>query len=140
VGAATAVSPEGDTVRDLFFIVLASSFGTVSRYAVTTFANSVIGQGFPFGTLAVNLLGCFLIGFIAEAATQSDAVMPQWRLPLTVGFLGAFTTFSSFSYETTSLIRGDAWHLAAINIGSNVVLGLLATVGGGLLARAVLAK
>jgi CrcB protein len=75
---------------------------------------------FPFGTLVVNVVGSFLISAIMQVALATDLVSPELRLVLTVGFLGGFTTFSSFSYETVKLLQDGAWLVAGLNIAANV--------------------
>jgi len=87
-------------VRDIIYIAIAGSFGALGRYYMTDLAHRLLGGGYPYGTLAVNIVGSFLIGLIIQTGISTDLISPAWRLALTVGFLGAFTTFSTFSYET----------------------------------------
>lgn len=116
-------------------VFLGGGIGAVCRYLVTTHVGARFGTIFPLGTLAVNTAGSFLMGLIMGLLllmverTGSD-LSEAARLLLTVGFLGGLTTFSSFSMETVTLLRGGSYFYALLNIGSNVGLGLLAAVLG----------
>ncbi|MBR3458052.1 MAG: fluoride efflux transporter CrcB [Selenomonadaceae bacterium] len=116
------------------YVFIGGGLGAVCRYLVTTFIGARFGMMFPFGTLFVNTLGSFLIavvvGFLLPMAKSAHMLPESIRLLLTVGFLGGFTTFSSFSMETLTLIRGDNLLLAFANIASNILLGLSAAVLG----------
>ena len=115
---------------NFFYVFLGGGIGAVCRYLVTTQIGMRLGTFFPFGTLTVNVIGSLLMGLImgtlAVLARTSGLLPEQVRLLLTVGFLGGFTTFSSFSLETLTLLRGGSYALASVNIGVNVLLGLLA--------------
>ena len=115
---------------NFFYVFLGGGIGAVCRYLVTTQIGMRLGTFFPFGTLTVNVIGSLLMGLImgtlAVLARTSGLLPEQVRLLLTVGFLGGFTTFSSFSLETLTLPRGGSYALASVNIGANVLLGLLA--------------
>jgi CrcB protein len=108
-------------------IVGAGGFiGAVSRYALSGLVHRLTGSTFPVGTLAVNVAGCFLLGALMQLVTVDGAFAPNARLFLTIGMLGAFTTFSTFGYETLALLdAGDFLH-AGLNVLYNVALGLLA--------------
>lgn len=110
------------------------ALGSLSRYWVGTIASPLAKQvGFPFGTLTVNLIGCLLIGIYFGVHARG---LPDFtRLLLVVGFLGGFTTFSSFSYETVELIQGAQFGLALVNVLVQCSLGLLLVWVGTLLAR-----
>ena len=90
-----------------------------------------------FGTLTVNVLGCFLIGFVMHIAQTTDIISADIKMAVTVGFLGALTTFSTFSMETYKYIEDSQWLLAGANVALNVVLGLIATILGLAAARLV---
>jgi len=113
-----------------FYVFVGGGIGAVCRYAATTTIGARFGMFFPFGTLFVNIVGSFLIGLILGLLlpmAKSLHLLPESvRLMLTVGFLGGFTTFSSFSMETLTLLRNGNILLAFFNIGANVILGLLA--------------
>ena len=112
----------------------AGALGTVSRYAVSTWAYQALGAKFPYGTLIVNLLGCFLMGFLASVSHER-LLTPAVRLLLVVGFLGAFTTFSSFILESSQLIKQGQSVLAFLNVLLSVALGFVVFYIGVLLAE-----
>lgn len=111
--------------------------GTVLRYLVSGLAHSFIsaGSAFPYGTLVVNTLGCFLIGFFSGLVETRQLFDPETRVFVLIGLLGGFTTFSSFGYETFALMRDGQTTAALSNIGLQVVLGLAAVWCGHVLAR-----
>ncbi|PIW61096.1 MAG: fluoride efflux transporter CrcB [Candidatus Omnitrophica bacterium CG12_big_fil_rev_8_21_14_0_65_50_5] len=102
---------------------LASMAGGFSRYFLTGFMHQIFGASFPYGTLIVNLTGCFLIGLFAALADEKFLLSPQMRLILMVGFCGAFTTFSTFMLETSNLIRDGETLRAFFNILISVLIG-----------------
>ena len=88
------------------------------------------GSSFPAGTLAVNLLGCFLLGGVGEYALQHLSIPPDWRIGITVGFFGAFTTFSSFAYESSRMLEDGDWLRMTLYVGVSVVGGLVLAATG----------
>lgn len=106
-------------------IFIGGGIGAMSRYALQGVVYQFIGAAFPYGTFAVNVLGCFLIGILA-GASEKFIIDPQWRIFLTIGLLGGFTTFSSFGYETFALFRDGEVLWACANIFGSVITGLLA--------------
>lgn len=121
-------------------VFLGGGLGAVCRYLVTTQVGARFGTMFPWGTLSVNLLGSLLMGWILGlilllTERTGSGLGEAARLLLTVGFLGGFTTFSSFSMETLTLLRGGSLFYALANIGMNVILGLLAAWLGLALSR-----
>jgi CrcB protein len=125
-------------LRELFIIGLAGAVGTVSRYALSSWTQRVAGGEFPLGTLAVNVVGCFFFGLLMEMALVSELLPKAWTIALSVGFLGAFTTFSTFGYETLRRLEGGDWVPAVGNVLLSVILGLAATWLGFTAARAAL--
>ena len=125
------------SVSDLMLVFLGGGFGCVARYVSTTCIGSVAGTFFPFGTLFVNILGSFVMGFLMMLAITASLLPENLRLLLAVGFLGGFTTFSSFSMETLLLLKDDSFFYVGANIAANVLLGLLAAWLGSLLARSL---
>lgn len=114
---------------ELSLVALGGAAGAVARYWVSGLVYRLTGPGFPWGTLVVNLLGCFLIGVVVlvlETTIQSGAV----RAAVAIGFLGAFTTFSTFSYETLALLQDGEWLRAGAYLGGSVTVGLLAVAAG----------
>ena len=114
----------------VLYIAIAGALGAVSRFLLSSFAYRLLGSGFPYGTLCVNVLGSLLIGFIMQVGLSTDIIPQQLRIAMTVGFLGAFTTFSTFSYETLNYIQEGVWGMALLNIAANVIVCLLAVFAG----------
>jgi len=99
--------------------------GTFARYLLAGFVYTLCGTDFPYGTLAVNLIGCFLIGFLASLAQEKFLLGPSARLLLMIGFCGAFTTFSTFMLETANLMKdGETWR-AFLNVLISVGVGFV---------------
>jgi CrcB protein len=112
---------------NFLFIGLGGFFGAIMRYAVSNFVqNWSKASHFPLGTLAVNLMGCLLIGALAQLGESRDIFSPEATSLIFLGFLGAFTTFSTFSSESLNLMRDGQSLLSYLNIGASVVLGLAA--------------
>ena len=109
--------------------------GTFSRYALASAVYRVMGARFPYGTLLVNMLGCFLIGVLDVLAQEKFVLGPQGRLLLMVGFCGAFTTFSTFILETGNLVKGGETISAFANVMASVALGFLVYRIGMLLGK-----
>jgi len=124
----------GLTTR-LLLIGLAGALGTLARYGISVWAARALGTGFPFGTLFVNLIGCFLITAITHVALTTTLVPQTLRLMLTVGFLGGLTTYSSFDLETTNLLRERDWGTAFWNVSLTLVGCFAAGLLGLALAR-----
>ena len=122
---------------DVIYVAVAGGLGAISRYYLSGLAQRV-GSGFPYGTLTVNLVGSFLLGLIMQAGISTDLMPRALRLALTIGFLGAFTTFSTFSYETLGYLEDGAWLTASLNVLINVVPGIIAVFLGAFLARTIL--
>ena len=122
-------------IKLYLLIGLAGAIGALSRYGLTQLMSWWLGRGFPYGTLMVNVLGSLLLGMI-YAGLQQQLLTEQWRLILGIGFLGALTTFSSFSLDTLLLIQQQQWLKAGLNIGLNLLLSLVAVfLGYRLLSR-----
>ena len=121
------------TLFEIGLLAVFGALGALSRYGVGSLASRMLGAGFPYGTLIVNVVGCLLLGFIMELSLSAEGLSKGVRTAMTVGFLGAFTTFSTFGYETVQFLRQGAWLPALGNVAANVLVGLLA-VGLGLMA------
>ena len=112
---------------NIIFVGLGGALGSIARYLVSTWVQTAAKNiNFPFGTLTVNLVGCFVIGFLAQLAEARGIFTSESRAFVFIGILGGFTTFSSFGNETLNLARGGEFWNALANIGQNVVIGLLA--------------
>ena len=115
------------SIQHLGLVLIGGGIGSICRYVATTLIGSIGGTVFPFGTLFVNLLGSFPMGFLMFFFLDEHFTLPETlRLFLAVGFLGGFTTFSSFSMESLLLLRGDSFFYAFANLAGNMLLGLLA--------------
>jgi fluoride exporter len=110
--------------QTLGFIAICGALGCLARYSLSLFFSGWFGKTFPYGTLLVNLIGAFLIGFVIEFGLRSDSISPMWRLGIVTGFLGGLTTFSSFSFETLELMRAEQFFTAFINVIVSVGLSL----------------
>lgn len=120
---------EGDAVRITLLIVF-GALGTLARYGLQGLVQHRTGSSFPAGTLVVNLLGCFLLGGLTEYALAHLSIPPEWRIGISVGFLGAFTTFSTFTFESVRLMQDGEWWRAGAYILTSVMGGLVAIVAG----------
>ncbi|HBO42457.1 MAG TPA: fluoride efflux transporter CrcB [Planctomycetaceae bacterium] len=121
----------------VLWIALAGALGTLARYGLSKLVQESTESLFPWGTLAVNVLGCLVFGVLCSAMGERFAVSPQTRTILLVGFMGAFTTFSTFAFETGELIREGSWLLAAGNMTASNILGLTALLVGLALGRLI---
>ncbi len=119
------------------YIALGGILGTLARYVLQG-ALQTRGGAFPTGTLAINLAGSFLIGFIMRFATGSTVVTPELRGGLTIGFCGAFTTMSTFSYESIRLLGDGEYWYAGMSMGGTIVGCLAAVITGTALASKLL--
>ncbi len=111
--------------------------GAIARYGLGLWIGQRWGRSFPLGTFVINISGSFLIGFLMPLLTERFIANPQWRLLLVVGFLGAYTTFSSFEYETGALLRDSEYLYAGMNIILSVTVGFMALKLGEMLARSI---
>lgn len=118
-------------------VAIGGSIGAATRYLVSTWAAERFGSNFPYGTLIVNAVGCFIIGAFMVLVTERAIANPYWRLLVAVGFLGGLTTFSSFGYETLKLIEDAQLQWAAYNVLANFIIGFFATWLGMTIARAI---
>lgn len=119
----------------LFYIGLFGFIGAIGRYLLSGWVYGIMGTRFPYGTLTVNVVGSLLLGLIFKLTSERVIMEADLRTAIMVGFLGAFTTFSTFSLETLRLLEEGSWSLAALNIVANVVICLVAAWGGVVLAR-----
>jgi fluoride exporter len=125
------------SVRTIVGVGLAGAVGALSRYGAEGLISERFPGSFPLGTFVINVTGSFVLGFLFVLLTERVAVTPAVRTSLTVGFVGAYTTFSTFSFETVRLIEDGALRTAALNVAATVALGLLAVWVGMKVGRAV---
>ena len=125
-------------MRDLLLIAAGGAFGAVGRYLGSGLAYRLFGEDFPYGTLFVNVAGCLVIGFFMQISLSTDLVSREWRILFSIGFLGAFTTFSTFGYESLRYMLDGAWLMVVSNVTANVIFCLAATWLGWSAARTLL--
>ena len=121
----------------LLLIGIGGFAGAVARYAVDGLVTARTGGAFPYGTLAVNLSGSVLIGVLFAVTIERGLVSAELRGPLMIGFVGAYTTFSTLALETWRLGEDGAWLLAVANMGASAVLGVAAVIAGLAIGRAL---
>lgn len=108
----------------LLWVGVAGAFGTLCRYGVSAAVQKLCGPAFPWGTFAVNAAGCFLFGVVWALAEERLVISGQTRFVILTGFMGAFTTFSTFAFETGQFLRDAQWLSAAANVAGQNVLGV----------------
>jgi CrcB protein len=116
-------------------VVIGGGTGALARYVAASAIMTRFGGKFPLGTLVINVTGSFLIGFLMTILTERFKLDPNWRLLLVVGFLGGYTTFSSFEWETYSSVRDGGLWTGMLNVVSSVMLGYVAVTLGSVLAQ-----
>lgn len=121
----------------ILLIALAGAFGTLCRYWLSGLAYDLLGRDFPWGTWAVNILGCFLFGLIWVLAEERGLMSAQARILILTGFMGAFTTFSTFVFESGGLIHDGQWLRLALNVGGQNIVGFAALYLGTGLGRII---
>jgi CrcB protein len=138
-GLMTPTTPAvGDSiVNDIFIISLGAIVGANARWIISRYAAKILGPVFPSGTLFINVSGSFVVGFFMIWATERVLINPRWRLLIVVGFCGAFTTFSSYAFETMAYFEQGQWLLLLMNVVSNNLLCLGAALAGMALARGI---
>ncbi len=124
-------------MNNILVISIGAILGANARWILSRYAARVLGPMFPYGTLFINMAGSFIVGFFMIWATERVLLDPRWRLLIVVGFCGAFTTFSSFAFETMAYFEQGQWLLMFTNFASNNLLCLGAALAGMALARAV---
>jgi len=126
-----------EMVRNGLIVGVGGFVGAIVRYALAIWIGQTWGRSFPLGTFVINVSGSFLIGLLMTLFAERYTVDPAWRLLFVVGFLGAYTTFSTFEYETGKLIKDSEWLFAAMNVILSVVLGFVALKFGEVLAKII---
>jgi len=122
-------------LQKLTLLAIAGALGTLARYGLAGFAQRIGGSSFPWGTLTVNIIGCFLAGLLWALFESRWTVSGETRLLVLVGFMGAFTTFSAYILETNELVRASQWLYAAGNVALQNIVGFAALFLGVALGR-----
>lgn len=120
---------------DFTVIALGAVVGAYSRYVFSRFAAKILGPGFPYGTLIINIIGSAIVGFFMIWATERALLDPRWRLLIVIGFCGSLTTFSSYAFETMAYLEQGQYALMIGNFLSNNLLCLAGALAGMALAR-----
>lgn len=124
-------------MEKFLIISIGAILGANARYWLAGWAAEKFGTAFPYGTLLVNLTGSFILGFFITLVTNRFLLNPNWRLLVTIGFLGSYTTFSSYTFESMYLIMENHWLLGLLNLFGSAFVGGLMMLLGILLARAI---
>lgn len=125
-------------MRRVLIVALGGALGAVVRYGLASLVAARVATAFPLGTWVINISGSFIIGIFLTIAGARELLHPDWRLLVAVGFLGAYTTFSTFEYETLHLLQSGRPGLAGLYVASSVTTGLLAVWAGAALAKRLL--
>lgn len=128
---------KAQSMINVLIIGIGGFLGAVTRYGVAVWIGRRWGRSFPLGTFVINITGSFLIGLLMTLMTEKIIENPQWRLLLVVGFLGAYTTFSTFEYETGALLKDSEWLYAGLNVVLSVVVGFIALKLGEVIAKSI---
>ncbi len=122
-------------MKNLIWIAIAGSCGATARYGVYLLTNRLYQGSFPWGTIAVNLFGCLLFGLIYSLSEHRLAISSETRFILLVGFVAAFTTFSTFAFENVEFLRHSQWFLLGLNISIQNIVGIVFVFLGAALGR-----
>jgi fluoride exporter len=122
-------------LQKYFYIAVGGALGSIARYWVGATVAGRLGAKFPYGTFVINMTACVIIGFSLTYLGRRAELNPAWRYLVPVGFVGAYSTFSTYEWETLSSLRSGAFALAALYALGSLVLGLVAVWGGAVLAE-----
>jgi CrcB protein len=122
---------------EYLWVGIGGGVGAISRFVVGKQIARLWGTSFPYGTLVINLTGALIIGFLLTLLTERTVSDPFWRLLLVTGFLGGYTTFSSYTYESMQLIQDGRWGAGLLYVGGSNLAGLLCCAAGMAIARSV---
>ena len=125
------------TIRNGIIVGVGGFVGAIVRYTLAILIGQAWGRTFPLGTFVINVSGSFLIGLLMTLFTERYTFDPVWRLLFVVGFLGAYTTFSTFEYETGKLVKDSEWFFAVMNVVLSVIVGFIALKFGEVLAQSI---
>ena len=118
-----------------FYIALGGSLGSIARYWVGSMVSGRLGTRFPYGTFVINITACVIIGFTVTYLGNRAELNPAWRYLIAIGFVGAYSTFSTYEWEMLSTLRSGAFFLAALYAVGSLLVGLVAVWGGSVLAE-----
>jgi CrcB protein len=124
-------------LQKYLLIAIGGALGSIARVWVSSAVTNRMGFKFPYGTLIVNLTACLVIGFAITLLGRRADLNPAWRFLIPMGFIGAYSTFSTYEWETLATLRSGAFMLAALYAGGSLVLGLIATWAGSVLGEAL---
>ncbi|MGO9338825.1 MAG: fluoride efflux transporter CrcB [Terriglobales bacterium] len=124
-------------MQKYLLIAVGGALGSIARYWVASTISSREGFKFPYGTLVVNLTACLVIGFTLTYMGKRADLDPAWRFLIPIGFIGAYSTFSTYEWETLSTMRSGAFVLAALYAGGSLILGLIAVWAGSVAGEAL---
>ncbi len=122
-------------MQKYFLIAVGGALGSMARYWVGSMVANRMGTKFPYGTFVINITACVIIGFSLTLLARRADINPAWRFLVPVGFIGAYSTFSTYEWETLSTLRSGAFFLASLYAVSSLILGLAAVWGGSMLAE-----
>jgi fluoride exporter len=122
-------SQTGETVQ-ILLIAIFGAIGTLARYGLQGLVQVKMGGTFPYGTLLINLTGCFFLGLIGQYTLNRMVISPEMRMAIAVGFFGGYTTFSSFGWEAAKMLEGGEWLRATTYVAASVVFGLILSIAG----------
>jgi CrcB protein len=114
----------------ILLIAIFGAVGTLARYGLQGIVQVRAGGAFPYGTLLINLTGCFLLALIGQFTLNRMLISPDWRVAITVGFFGGYTTFSSFGWETAKMLEDGEWLRATTYVAASVFVGLFLSMAG----------
>ena len=114
----------------LLLIAVFGAIGTLARYGLQGLIQTRVGSTFPYGTLVINLTGCFFLGLLGQIMLNRMIVSPELRVAIAIGFFGGYTTFSSFGWETAKMLEAGEWLWASTYVAASVLFGLVLSVAG----------
>jgi len=117
-------------LKNMLIVGVGGGMGSIARYLCQKYFYESHPHPFPFGTFAVNIFGCFLIGIFYALSEKGNLLTPEWRIFLTTGICGGFTTFSSFAYENVTLLKAGDYLYFGLYAAGSVALGIIATFCG----------
>jgi len=124
-------------LQKYLLIAAGGALGSIARFWVGSTIAGRLGIKVPYGTFIVNMTACLIIGFTLTYMGRRAGLNPAWRFLVPIGFIGAYSTFSTYEWETLSTLRSGAFALAALYAGGSLILGLIAVWGGSLVAEAI---